>query len=586
MSIEYTIRIPNGNYLEYSVFTNNGFDKVDMQIKPTEDKLFHCDVFTHNGVNPILKHSSVRLNENIPAVLILNGNKTYGRLNKRLLYKCVPDDHRIPSFLVPYEIKRMGFSKNIQNLYVTIKFINWDNTHPIGQLVQVIGNVDDLTSFYDYQLYCKSLNVVMKPFEKQVTSSIKKLKDLYDDIIVGIKNKYDNILVNKLHLNNIITIDPPNSIEFDDAVSIYEIEDNYIISLYISNVTIWLNELNLWGSFTKRISSIYLPDKKRPMLPTQLSEGLCSLKEGVERFAFVLDIEINKKTYKIKDVRFYNSVIKVVKNYRYECDELLKNPEYQKIFNVVKGMADSKLNKQLSHNYTIQHSHDVICYLMSIMNSICAQKMLFAREGIFRSNNLLKPVPLQKEKENNFPDQVSNFIYNWKNINCQYIDVCKVPSDEIESSIRHPTLNVCAYLHITSPIRRLVDILNMIKFQNIHGLLPQSDNSINFYNNWINQLEYINTASRSIKKLQTNCELLDMFSKNSQMLSRLYDGYCFDKIDRCDGLFQYMVYIPELKIVTRLTTSDDISTNSINKYQLYLFNNEERFTKKIRIRRT
>ena len=70
------------------------------------------------------------------------------------------------------------------------------------------------------------------------------------------------------------------------------------------------------------------------------------------------------------------------------------------------------------------------------------------------------------------------------------------------------------------------------------------------------------------------------------MLSRLYDGYCFDKIDRCDGLFQYMVYIPELKIVTRLTTSDDISTNSINKYQLYLFNNEERFTKKIRIRRT
>ena len=61
----------------------------------------------------------------MPGVLLLDGNKTYGRQkngNKikqgKLLYKCIPDDMRLPAFLVPYEIKNMGFSKVFKNLYV------------------------------------------------------------------------------------------------------------------------------------------------------------------------------------------------------------------------------------------------------------------------------------------------------------------------------------------------------------------------------------------------------------------------------------------------------------------------------------
>ena len=83
---------------------------------------------------------------------------------------------------------------------------------------------------------------------------------------------------------NVISIDPVNSKDFDDAMSIQIINDNkYIISIYISNVSIWLDALGLWESFSERISTIYLPDRKRPMLPTCLADCLCSLIENLRR---------------------------------------------------------------------------------------------------------------------------------------------------------------------------------------------------------------------------------------------------------------------------------------------------------------
>jgi hypothetical protein len=60
--------------------------------------------------------------------------------------------------LIPYEIKNVGFSKVNKNLYVTFVFEEWNDKHPRGKLSNLIGSVDVLDSFYEYQLYCKSLN--------------------------------------------------------------------------------------------------------------------------------------------------------------------------------------------------------------------------------------------------------------------------------------------------------------------------------------------------------------------------------------------------------------------------------------------
>ena len=67
---------------------------------------------------------------------------------------------------------------------------------------------------------------------------------------------------------DVISIDPESSKDYDDAFGLSETDDTYIVSIYITNVSMWLDVLNVWSSFTERVSTIYLPDRRRPMLPT------------------------------------------------------------------------------------------------------------------------------------------------------------------------------------------------------------------------------------------------------------------------------------------------------------------------------
>jgi hypothetical protein len=104
-----------------------------------------------------------------------------------------------------------------------------------------------------------------------------------------------------------------------------------------------------------------------------------------------------------------------------------------------------------------------------------------------------------------------------------------------------------------------------------------------FYDQWLNDLEYINTTMRSIRKIQVDCSLLDLCNNNPELLDKDYDGYIFDKIIRHDGLYQYIVFLPELKMNSRITIRENIENYDLKKFQLYLFNNEEKFKKKIRL---
>jgi len=343
----YKINIDNRNYGSWTVFNATTLEPITLEgFNPAEHKLFTNDVFTYNKGKVDIVHSSTRINENIPAVLILADNKTYGRQYRleagqtytrkraelaggKLLYKCIPDDVRIPIFLVPYEIKQMGFSKVFNNLYVTIRYKQWDDKHPHATLSQTIGPVDVLDNFYEYQLYCKSLNASIQKFQKDTNKSIDNRS--HEGIIDIIKSKFPN-LEDRTDQSfwHIITIDPLNSADYDDGFSVIDLDDNKKqLSVYISNVTIWMDVLNLWDSFSRRISTIYLPDKKRPMLPTILSDCLCSLQQNVRRVAFVMDVIIKDNT--ILDIKFCNAIIKVSNNYVYEESKLLSDKKYHDI---------------------------------------------------------------------------------------------------------------------------------------------------------------------------------------------------------------------------------------------------------------
>jgi exoribonuclease R len=568
----YKIYVNDRNYSAWEVFETNTFQKVDIDINPNTCKLFTNDVFSYEKNTLEIVHSTVRSGSPMPGVLIINGNKTYGRAkNGKLLYKCVPDDKRLPPFLVPYEIKNVGFSKVFINLYVTFEFADWEDKHPVGRLYCVIGPVDVLDNFYEYQLYCKSLNASIQKFQKDTSKAIGKGD--HEDFINSIKVKFPCI-EDRTNIKDwyVFTIDPPKSQDFDDGFSI-RVGENGIqqISIYIANVTIWMDVLNLWDSFSQRISTIYLPDKKRPMLPTILSDCLCSLQEKVTRVAFVMDVFI--KDNDIIEVKYGNCLIKVARNFCYEEASLLRNEKYISLLCITKNL--SKKNRYIS---SVKNSHDVVCYLMILMNYYCATEMLKHKTGIFRSTIMKREYSVP----DSVPEDVAKFIKIWNSASGQYIDGTLVTNSDT-SSVRHELLDMDAYIHITSPIRRLVDLLNMIKIQSVLGLVNLSENVDKFYEKWLRDLDYINTTMRSIRKVQCDCTLLDLCANNADIIDKEYDGYIFDKINRNDGLFQYIVFLPELKLSSRITLRDDFENFDSRKFKLFLFNDEESFKRKIRL---
>jgi hypothetical protein len=594
----YKIIIDNRNYSSWNVVNPNTLEPVVIdEFNPEQHKLFNNDVFTYNDGKVDIIHSSIRYNENIPAVMILDNNKTYGReigekyssnTNKkhlkRLLYKCIPDDTRLPIFLVPYEIKQMGFSKVFTNIYVTIYYKQWNDKHPHANISQNIGSVDILNHFYEYQLYCKSLNTSIQKFNRDTNKNIKNRAPEHDLFISEIHKKYSHIEDRTDW--KIFTIDPAKSLDYDDGFSIKKLNNNQtLLSIYIANVTIWMDSLNLWSSFSQRISTIYLPDKKRPMLPTILSDCLCSLQQNTRRFALVMDIILDQNT-EIVSINYTNTLIKVFKNFYYEEPSLLDNDNYRFLFDTTKNMS-----KKYKYINNIKDSHDVVCYLMIFMNYNTAQELLKSRYGIFRSTIINTKLSLP----NSLPENVHSFIKIW-NSNCaQYIDLNSIPIDELNEnndsckfvktpdSVRHDLLEMDAYIHITSPIRRLVDLLNMIKLQENKLLITLSPDALLFYDKWIKELDYINTTMRAIRKVQTECSLLDTCFNKPETLDKIYDGYCFDKLVRNDGLYQFIVFIPELKLASKITVRENLENYEKRQYKLYLFNDEERFKRKIRL---
>jgi len=561
----FTIHILNRTYNSWKIIPENK----NIDILPYEQKLFHNDVFTIDKHNHISVVSSPLKSVKIAGILVLSGNKTYGRNAKgKTMYKFVPDDYRLPHFLVPYIIKELGFSKVMHNLYAVIVFEEWQTKHPIGKLDQVIGTVTSLDSFYEYQLCCKYLNIPIEKFKKKTMSLLTSSDntDLIDKIALFnpyIKNRTDGY--------HIITIDPENSKDFDDGVSICNLPNNITqLSVYISNVPILIYSLNLFEHMSERISTIYLPNRTSTMLPELLCNHLCSLKENVSRIAFVMDIFIKDNC--IIDIKFENALIKVHKNYCYEEYALKNDRHYQQLFTLI-----TNLNKQ--NYYTeISDSHDVVSYLMILMNYHCANKLLQHKTGIFRST-ILKDNP-EHDLPGNLPSDIYKFMKTYGSMSGQYIDCAK------SVMLRHDALQLDAYIHITSPIRRLVDLLNMIKFQEVFHMINTTTFTRDagaFYDKWINRIDYINTTMRSIKKVQTDCNLLFQFHNNPNMLNKIYTGYLFDKIYIDEFLIQYNVYLPDLKLTKKIVIRENFDNYSCKTFQLYLFNDEENLKKKIRI---
>jgi exoribonuclease R len=483
----YKIIIKDKNYTQWVIYENTTFEEIkDIEIDPIQSKLFSNDVFKIKNEQIEIIESKIRLSI-IPCILILSENKTYGRCgknNKKLFYKCIPNDKSLPLFLVPYEIKHFHFSKVFTNLFVTINYINWDNKHPIGIITNVIGKVNEPNNFYEYKLCCRNLNNSIKSFIVNTENQLKNNKKEFFishilDTFPSIQDRRDLF---------IFTIDPLLTTDFDDALGIKYYNNTCCLSIYISNVALWMDVLDLWSFFSQRVSTIYLPNLKKTMLPPVLSNDLCSLKSKSDRFAFVMDITIDFScnNLNITNIEYNNAIINVSKNYYYEEKELIQTEIYKNILDITK-----KISQNYDLGIKIKNSHDLVSYLMIFMNYNVSKKMIEHNHGIFRHIEL-----------NPFIDSTKNLITHvninkiFHNSTGKYIDI-----QNHTEHLKNEMLGINSYTHITSPIRRLVDLLNSIIFQTNLKLLTFSDKALVFYNNWLNNLNFINETMKSIRKI-------------------------------------------------------------------------------------
>jgi hypothetical protein len=545
----YQLHIHNRNYNEYTFSFNN--EPIELNIHPFNEKLFDKDLFSFN--DKVEKKESYIRNTILQGILVLNGSKTYGTMKNKLLYKCIPNNKKLPYFLIPYHHK-ISFQKTSINLFINFRFDNWSQKNPIGTITDVIGLVNDDNSFFEYELYCRNIHFSINSLSKYCIQNIKDQKPIQKP------------------LNNpfIFSIDPFGSTDFDDAFSVEEDK----IFIYISNVPVFLEKINsnIWDLFSDRVSTIYLPSLKKPLLPSILSDNLCSLVNLTSRETIVMEIDIPSLSFS-----FFTKKSFISKNFVYEEKDLIDNIHYQLLLKNTIHLFSLLSDKYIEE---INDSHDLVCYLMILMNH---QIGLRLTKGIFR-------ITEKNDNKCNIPNELRQFLNSW---NSDFSGKYITNSEELF----HSQLNIHRYTHITSPIRRIVDIVNLILFQQQMELFSFSEKALLFVEKWIHKIDFINECTRQIKKTQNKCNLISLkeefvegyaFSKYND--SKCNDSKCNDtkcndtkcNDTKCNDLYKYNVYIPKWKCNYTLSKCN-VEMYKKYLFKIHVFEDEDKLNRRIRL---
>src|SRR5213596_2077552 len=206
---------------------------------------------------------------------------------------------------------------------VVVRLEAWESRHvnPEGEIIEVLGpasapGIDMLSIIRKYHLPTE--------FPRDVLDQAKGIPETVD--ARQFEGRED------LRGEFIVTIDPDDARDFDDAIHVEKTGSGWRLGVHIADVAAYVEPGSaLDREARRRGNSVYLPDRVIPMLPERLSNGVCSLNPGVDRLTHSAFIHFDKNGV-AKSARFSRSVIRSTHRLTYKqayailksapCDQL------------------------------------------------------------------------------------------------------------------------------------------------------------------------------------------------------------------------------------------------------------------------
>ena len=306
----------------------------------------------------------------------------------------VPDDKRIYQdiFIPKEEIK------DAKNGYkVVVEMVRWPQKrrNPEGRIIEVLGHKDDvgtdiLSIIRQFQL--------PEEFPEEVQEAAKKIPQTISEDEIKKRKDYRQLKV--------ITIDGADAKDLDDAISIERKDNgNYLLGVHIADVSYYVKENGIIDqeAYT-RGTSVYLVDRVIPMLPKELSNGICSLNPNEDRLAFSVLMEIDNNgtvvNHKIEETvirsserMVYEDVTKIledndpelIERYSYYVEDIRNMEKLAEILRnkrVRRGSIDFDLDETKITLDLKGKPIDVAPYERGISNRIIEEFMLVCNETV------------------------------------------------------------------------------------------------------------------------------------------------------------------------------------------------------------
>ena len=460
-----------------------------------------------------------------------------------------PDDRKLNITIV---IEKNYHNNLVEGHKVLVKLLGLNNHNEYrATIIKILGHINDpgvdvLCIMAKYNINDAFPKEVMEQVEREIPSRLseeeinKRLKgtgkDLRDEVI--------------------FTIDGDDTKDIDDAISI-DLLDNghYKLGVHIADVSYYVKENSpLDKEALERGTSVYLADRVTPMLPHELSNGICSLNPNVDRFALSCVMEINEQG-EVVDYEIFDSIIRsriqmtykkvnkileeniIPEGYEDFADKLRMMEKLAQILRnnkVRKGYIDFEIDEPKIIVNETGEAIDVVLRERGTGEKLIEDFMIAANETVASHfHNMDYPLIYRvhgepsEEKMTNFMHLVSVLGYtvhaNMNKITPKTIqDILEQLKDKKEyyilssqmlrsmqkavydtNNIGHFGLASKMYCHFTSPIRRYPDLT---VHRSIRKCLLSTDMSLESIKAWESKLPMMAEQSSVKERASVDCE--------------------------------------------------------------------------------